>query len=69
MFKDDRLLVTLFLAQMLTIMHYKPLWLFVFLLACRYFLFPFLLEFVKEIGNIRVLAINVSLVFIFVFTL
>ena len=57
-----------------------PLWLFVFLLACRYFLFPFLLEFVKEIGNIRkrkyseignirVLAINVCLVFIFVFTL
>lgn len=57
-----------------------PLWLFVFLLACRCFLFPFLLEFVKEIGNIRkrkyseigniwVLAINVCLVFIFVFTL
>lgn len=57
-----------------------PLWLFVFLLACRYFLFPFLLEFLKEIGNIRkrkyseignirVLAINVCLVFIFVFTL
>lgn len=47
----------------------SPLWLFVFLLACRYFLFPSLIEFVKEIGNIWVLAINVCLVFIFAFTL
>ena len=74
MVKDDRLLVTLFLAQMLTIMHYKLVnaiasVVICVLLACRYFLLPSLIEFVKEIGNIWVLAINVYLVFIFAFTL
>ena len=74
MVKDDRLLVTLFLAQMLMIMHYKLVNAIASVVICVFAcmqIFPIspLIEFVKEIGNIWVLAINVCFVFIFAFTL
>ena len=80
MVKDDRLLVTLFLAQMLTIMHYKLVNAIASVVICVFAcmqIFPISFSAwickgnrkYSEIGNIRVLAINVCLVFIFVFTL